>query len=95
MLVLNGDTIQTLNLDQFVWHYQKNKYPIEYAGNNGRCCGMMLFHKNVLNILPREGMIDDFVYGHDELMNWYQTDDPYFDMGTPEGLEKARKYVGA
>lgn len=95
MLVLNGDTIQTLNLDQFIWSYQKSKFPIQYAGKRERCCGLMVFHKNILNILPRKGMIDDFTYSHRELLSWYETDETYIDIGTPEGLEKARKYVGA
>lgn len=94
MLVLNGDTIQTLNLDQFIWHYQRQRLPISFAFYRGKCTGVMMFHKNILPILPRTGMIDDFVNEHTELLEKYESDEhAYIDIGTPEGLQKAREYV--
>jgi hypothetical protein len=73
-------------------YHKKFKNNATFAWKNGKCSGVMIFNKSIYSILPDKGMIDD-VFLKNKFHRYYSQENNYWDIGTFEGLKKAREEV--
>lgn len=98
-LVVNGDTITNVDIeDMFTVHVlSRNMVTIFTKDTALHTGGTYIFNKSVLKHISdqKDFMIVDLIAKLEEKnipLTLYKSDAYYFDCGTPEKLEKARKY---
>lgn len=92
ILVMNGDTLTDINLSDFVTYHRHGKHSITFAVNeaNNHCAGAMLFdNPRAFREMSDASMIDEAIEGV-QINKFFGVN--YFDIGTPEKLERARKH---
>ena len=100
-VVANGDTITNVSLAQMVLIHTQSQsmltiYTKDTLGHNG---GVFIFSKPILNLIPKdkefsihEDLIPTLLKKDIKISAYMQNDSYYFDVGTKEGLRKARLY---
>lgn len=94
-LVLNGDTISNLDVNAMYQMHTRQKYLVSSLVDpkTKQNAGAYMFSWKILEYIPFRGMIDDVLreIPHSE---YIQADLEWIDIGTPEGLKKAREVYG-
>lgn len=99
-IVVNGDTISNVNITEMMKLHKKKRafitvFTLDTATHNGGC---FVFNKRILQAIPddrpfsiHEDLIPLLKAG-DEVILYKPKDAWYFDIGTHEGLKKAREF---
>ena len=96
-VVVNGDTISNVNVKEMLdYHEDVTVFTLDTAIHNGGC---FVFSKSILKHIPKnqpysiqEDLIPKLIEEKVDIFTYRPKDSYYFDIGTPEKLEKARKF---
>lgn len=91
-VVSNADTITTLDIAKMMEWHKKSGRVATIAWRNDKCTGTMIFNKSIDKYLPPQGMIDD-VISQLKINRYDSVDNKFWDIGTFEGLFRARREV--
>lgn len=90
-VVMNGDTITNVDLVEMVdWHIKSGMPVTAFRNPDGVCAGTWIISPAFFNSIEKARFSLSDVFA-----NRYESEDSYwFDIGTPEGLLKARRFFG-
>ena len=97
--VVNGDTYCELDLVDLMRSHKAQRMPVTVPiDSQYRNVGVYLFEQRAIEIAARSlgqkwDISDAFTVWPKAgvFVNWYRADVPYYDIGTPDGLEEFRK----
>lgn len=98
--VLNGDTISNINFYEILgFHMIENPSLTVFTKKDAiRTGGVYIFKKHVLSYIPKDieysihQQLIPAIQQMGEKISLYKSSIDYYDIGTPKGLEEARRY---